>query len=191
MSNSIALNREIINSRGLTAAIGVIFFVLATTFGAYIRIPIPGTPVPITLQTFFVALSGAVLGKRLGLISQTAYVMLGALGLPIFQGYGFGLMHALGSTGGYLMGFMAASFIVGRMLEKETTNLYKIVASFVTGNIVLYSLGVTWLMVIYRISFAGAVTIGLLPFLAAEAVKISAAVFVYNFIAGRSRKIFS
>lgn len=191
MNNVLTLNREIISNRTLSAIIGIMFFILATAFGAYVRIPVPGTPVPITLQTFFVALSGALLGKRLGLLSQASYVFLGAIGLPIFQGYGFGPAHVFGPTGGYLMGFMVASYLIGKMLEKETSNPLKIVISFIAGNAVLYSLGIIWLMLLYKISLFNAVTIGLIPFLALEAVKISAAALIYRAIAKRSKSIFS
>lgn len=191
MYNTLSLDRNIVSSKSLNAVIGVVFFVLATAFGAYIRIPVPGTPVPITLQTLFVALSGAVLGKKLGLFSQAAYLFFGVVGLPIFQGYGFGALHLFGSTGGYLIGFMAASFIVGKMLEKDNLNPYKIAASFIAGNVVLYGLGVAWLVVLYRISFLHAITIGLIPFLTAEAVKIFAAALIYRGIADRSKRIFS
>lgn len=191
MNNTAVLNRDILNSKGLNSAIGVMFFVLVTALGAYVRIPIPGTPVPITLQTFFVVLSGAVLGKRLGLFSQAAYIFLGAAGMPIFQGYGFGPAHVFGSTGGYLIGFMAASYMTGKMLERPSLNSYKIAASFIAGNAVLYSLGITWLIILYRISFINAINIGLIPFLTAEAVKVSAAAFIYSAIADRSKRLFS
>ena len=191
MINALALNREVVNSRSLNAAIGVAFFILATALGAYVRIPVPGTPVPITLQTFFVVLSGAVLGKKLGPASQAAYISLGAIGCPIFQGYAFGLAHIFGPTGGYLMGFMAASLLTGKLLEKGTSSIFKIITSFVAGNIALYTMGVLWLMLIYRINFMSAIAIGVLPFLAAETVKITAAAIIYRKISARSKNIFS
>ena len=191
MNNTIALNRELINSRASNAVIGVAFFILATALGAYVRIPVPGTPVPITLQTFFVVLSGAALGKRLGILSQAGYIFLGALGFPVFQGYSFGIAHIFGPTGGYLAGFMAASYITGKMLENKNAGLLKIIASFATGNAALYTLGVLWLMLIYRISIINAVAIGVLPFVAVEAAKIFIAAFIYRKIADRSRNIFS
>lgn len=191
MSTAITLNREIINSKSINAVLGVAFFAVATALGAYIRIPIPGTPVPITLQTFFVVLSGAVLGRRLGILSQASYLALGVIGLPVFQGCGFGMAHIFGPTGGYLAGFIAASFLVGKMLENETSNTYRIILSFAAGNAILYGFGIAWLMAIYRMSLLHAITIGLIPFLTAEAVKISAAAFVYRAIAKRSKSIFS
>jgi biotin transport system substrate-specific component len=191
MNNTLTLGREITFSKHINAVIGVVFFILATAFGAYIRIPLPGTPVPMTLQTFFVALSGAILGRKLGSISQVSYIILGAFGLPIFQGYGFGVVHLLGPTGGYLIGFVAASYITGRLLEKTASNPYKIVAAFIAGTAVLYAFGIAWLITIYRMSFLNAVAIGFIPFLTAEAAKIFAATLIYRTIADRSKNIFS
>ena len=191
MNSAMALRANVINNKTADAVIGVIFFIIATTLGAYIRIPVPGTPVPITLQTFFVVLSGAVLGSRLGLFSQIGYIFLGAIGLPVFQGYAFGMAHIMGSTGGYMMGFMAASFLIGRILEKESQGLFKVAASFALGNVVLYSLGTLWLMFIYRISFVNAVLIGVLPFFTIELAKIFLAAVIYSKISHRSKAIFS
>ena len=151
----------------------------------------PGTPVPITLQTFFVVLSGAVLGSRLGLFSQAGYILLGAMGLPVFQGYASGVTHIFGATGGYLIGFMAASFLTGKILEKESQSLFKITASFAIGNTVIYTLGVLWLMLIYRISFINAILIGVLPFFTVELAKIFLAAVVYSKVSHRSKALFS
>ena len=189
MNNAITLRVTAISNKTVDAVIGVTFFIIATALGAYIRIPVPGTPVPITLQTFFVVLSGAVLGSRLGLFSQAGYILLGAMGLPIFQGYASGTAHIFGSTGGYLIGFMAASLLTGKILEKETRNLFKITASFAIGNVVIYTLGILWLMLIYRISFINAILIGVLPFFTVELAKIFLAAVVYSKISHRSKAI--
>jgi biotin transport system substrate-specific component len=191
MNNTMALRAGIISNKTVDAIIGVTFFIIATTLGAYIRIPVPGTPVPITLQTFFVVLSGAVLGSRLGIFSQAGYIFLGAIGLPVFQGYASGTAHILGPTGGYLVGFMAASFLTGKILEGESRNLFKITASFAIGNAVLYSLGIIWLMLIYRINLVSAIAIGVLPFFTVELAKIFLAAVVYSKISHRSKTIFS
>jgi biotin transport system substrate-specific component len=191
MNSAMALRVNTISNKTVVAVIGVTFFIIATTLGAYIRIPVPGTPVPITLQTFFVVLSGAVLGSRLGLFSQAGYIFLGAVGLPVFQGYAFGMAHILGPTGGYLIGFMAASFLVGKILEGESRNLFKITVSFAIGNVVLYTLGILWLMLIYRISLVNAILVGLLPFFTIELAKIFLAAVIYSKISHRSKEIFS
>ena len=191
MNNTIALRAHAVSNKTVDAVIGVTFFILATTLGAYIRIPVPGTPVPITLQTFFVVLSGAVLGSRLGLFSQIGYILLGAIGIPVFQGYAFGATHIFGATGGYLIGFMAASFLAGKILEKESQDLFRIAASFAISNIVLYTSGVLWLMLIYRIGFINALAIGVLPFFTVELAKIFLAAVLYSKISHRSKAIFS
>jgi biotin transport system substrate-specific component len=191
MNSAMALRANTISNKTVDALIGVTFFIIATTLGAYIRIPVPGTPVPITLQTFFVVLSGAVLGSRLGLFSQAGYIFLGAMGLPVFQGYTFGIAHIFGSTGGYLIGFMAASLLVGKILEKESQGLFKITAAFLIGNVVLYALGTLWLILIYRISFINAILIGVLPFFTIELAKIFLAAVIYSKISHRSKAIFS
>jgi biotin transport system substrate-specific component len=90
-------------------------FGAATAMGAYIMIPLP--PVPITLQTLFVVLAGALLGGRLGALSQVVYLLLGIIGLPVFHGGKGGLGILLGPTGGYLVGFIAAAYVVGKLIE--------------------------------------------------------------------------
>ncbi|MCH7819743.1 MAG: biotin transporter BioY, partial [Candidatus Marinimicrobia bacterium] len=83
-------------------------FALLTALGALIRIPLPFTPIPITLQTFFVLLAGAMLGSKRGTLSQMVYVFAGAAGIPIFAGMSSGLALLAGPTGGFLAGFLLA-----------------------------------------------------------------------------------
>lgn len=187
---SLPYNKDIVNNSRAAAMIGVSFFVIAMALGAYIRIPVPGSPVPITLQTLFVMLSGAVLGKRLGRLSQAGYLMLGALGLPVFQGFSFGISHILGPTGGYLAGFIAASYMIGLMVDRRKVDIPRIAISFIAGNIILYTLGVAWLMVLYKINLPSAISIGVLPFIPGEILKTSLAVVIFSRISKRSKEIF-
>ena len=90
------LKREVILNRTICRIIGVSAFVILTMLGAFVRIPLPFTPVPITLQTFFVLLSGLFLGQNLGGIAQLSYVLLGITGLPVFTGTGNGISYLLG-----------------------------------------------------------------------------------------------
>lgn len=184
-------NKEIINDRAANAIIGVTFFILATILGAYVRIPVKGSPVPITLQTLFVMLSGAVLGKRLGAYSQLGYILLGLWGLPVFQGYSSGFAHILGPTGGYLIGFIFAAIFIGKMIESQSLKIYRIIASFIVGNFILYSFGILWLIYLYKINLTNALSIGVLPFMPAEFIKIFFAATIYHKIAQRSKNIFS
>ena len=182
--------REVVNGKALVAVIGVLFFILATALGAYVRIPIAGSPVPITLQTFFVILSGAVLGKRLGLYSQLGYILLGSMGLPIFQGAAFGVSSLLGPTGGYLAGFAVAAYLVGR-LTNGVSDTRRALLSFAIGSLVIYAFGVSWLVYIYRVNLMHAISIGMLPFIPGDIVKISFAAIIYSRISQRSKSVFS
>ena len=94
--------------RGLVA-MGVVAFALAPAAGAYIAIPLPFTPVPITLQPLFVILAGALLGPWAGATSMAMYLTLGAIGAPVFSGGHAGLPWLMGPTGGYLAGFSRTS----------------------------------------------------------------------------------
>jgi biotin transport system substrate-specific component len=184
-------DKEIISAPKASAAIGVLFFIAAMTLGAYVRIPVKGSPVPITLQTFFALLSGAVLGRKLGIFSQAGYLLLGAMGLPVFQGYASGIGHILGPTGGYLAGFVFASAAVAKLTDSESPGIYRIIAAFIAGSIIIYSSGILWLILFYRTGLLRAVSAGILPFIPGDAVKVCLAALIYSKIAGRSRRIFS
>lgn len=184
-------NKDIINNKTAIAAIGVVFFVLATALGAYVRIPVNGSPVPITLQTFFVLLSGAMLGRKLGSFSQFAYFILGVSGLPIFQAAGFGTAYLLGPTTGYLIGFIFAAYSVGRIIEFRPKDTLWAAISFIIGSLIIYGFGAAWLVYIYKISFIKAVSIGILPFVPGDIIKISLATIIYSRISQRSKNIFS
>ena len=189
-SYNIGYNHELINNRSINAAIGVIFFIIATALGAYVRIPINGSPVPITLQTFFVILSGALMGGRLGLYSQLGYLLLGAAGLPIFQGLSCGMAVLLGPTGGYIVGFIFAAYFVGSILERRPFGIIPIILSFILGSLIIYAFGIAWLILLYRVSVSSAVSIGVLPFVPGDIIKILAAAMIYSRVSKRARDIF-
>ena len=186
----IALRREITGTAAVNAVIGVSLFVLAMALGAYVRIPVPGSPIPITLQTFFVLLSGAFLGWRLGAASQLGYIALGAMGLPIFQGYAFGLTHIFGPTGGYLAGFVIAAALIGSITKREALTFGQAVAAFAIGDVIIHISGALWLSYAYRFGAVNAVTVGILPFIPGEIVKIAFAVSIYRIFRPRAREIF-
>jgi biotin transport system substrate-specific component len=140
---------------------------------AQIAIPLPFTPVPLTLQTFAVLLTGAALGSRRGALSMALYALVGVLGVPWF---------AQGSSGysapsfGYILGFVAAAFIVGRIAEGGATRTAARTAwLMVVGNLVIYAIGVTWLKFALGADAATAISLGLTPFLIGDALKIAAA----------------
>jgi biotin transport system substrate-specific component len=159
------LKREIIVNKTARRIIGVFTFTIFTSLGAFVRIPLPFTPVPITLQTFFVLLSGAFLGGGLGPLSQLSYIFLGAVGLPVFCGAGSGLFYLLGPTGGYLLGFILASLFTGRKIRYSKDNLFSIFCVLFTADLILLSCGVLWLKIILGYPFVKLLSLGLYLFL--------------------------
>jgi len=152
-------------------------FGAATAAGAYIIIPLP--PVPITLQTLFLCLAGTLLGAKLGALSQVVYILLGVIGLPVFAGGKAGLGVLFGPTGGYLFGFIAGAYVVGRIVEQlKNPGWIPLALSMVAGFLVVYLLGVVQLSLVANLSIKKAVVVGALPFLIGDALKIAAAVFI-------------
>lgn len=148
-----------------------------TAIGAYIAIPLQ--PVPITLQTLFSSLAGALLGGYLGALSQVVYLLLGVMGLPVFAGGAGGLGCLVGPAGGYLTGFIVGTFVIGKMMEiKERPGFIWIMFSMIVGQIVIYGLGIVQLSVVARLSLLKSVLIGATPFLAGDTIKIIAATFI-------------
>ena len=142
-----------------------------TAVGAYIIIPLP--PVPITLQTLFLGLAGTLLGGRLAALSQVIYLLLGIIGLPVFAGGKSGLGVLFGPTGGYLIGFVVAAFVIGRLVAlKNRPGFVWICFSLTAGMAVIYTLGVLQLSLVARLTLPKALTVGVLPFLPGDAVKI-------------------
>lgn len=185
------LDQEIIVNKTLCRILGVLFFIIGTILGAYVYIPLPWTPVPITLQTFFVLSSGAVLGSRLGLLSQTGYVFLGLLGLPVFAEARSGLLVLLGPTGGYLIGFLFASFLIGKLVEKSPiSSSARIIVSMILGNVIIYLLGALGLSIVMGYGVKKTILCGILPFLPGDTIKLLIAGFLYNRIQSRCKAIF-
>jgi len=140
---------------------------------AHVRIPLPFTPVPVTGQTLAVLLVGAALGSRRGAAAVLAYLAEGALGLPVFAS-GAGLAYLFGPTGGYLVGFVAAAWVVGKMAERGHDRSFASAwLGFLLGEVVLYALGLAWLS--RFVGLRQAVALGLAPFLLVDALKAVAA----------------
>ena len=169
------------------AALLVVGFALLTALGA--RLSIPLTPVPITMQTFFVLLGGLMLGSRLGASAQTLYVALGALGVPVFAGRALGFACLLGPTGGYLVGFVAAAWLVGQLARgldpKSPRAAWQVMAVLAAGTVAIYVPGVYWLARVTGMGFRSALVAGVLPFLPTDALKAVLAASVWLRIARR------
>jgi biotin transport system substrate-specific component len=185
------LKKELIKDKIICDTIGVISFIILTSLGAFVRIPLPFTPVPITLQTFFVLLSGAVLGAKLGAFSQIGYIFLGALGLPIFQGGGSGLIHLLGPTGGYLIGFILSSWTIGRITGFKNNLRFSVVfVSMIVGAFLILLFGSAHLALILHCDLKRALFLGFFPFVPGDIVKSIIASSLYVKLQNRVREIF-
>jgi len=186
-----AWSREFSLDKTVCAVVGVISFIALTAAGAYIRIHLPFTPVPITLQTFFVLLAGAMLGKRLGSLSQAGYLLVGIFGLPVFTGGLYGFARLFGPTGGYLLGFVLAAFVIGRLLGKDNEAPFvKIVAAMLVGLAILFVTGTAQLAFVMHIPFDKAVALGILPFIPGDIIKLLAAATIYQRIQKQARAVY-
>jgi biotin transport system substrate-specific component len=153
-------------------------FAALTAVGAYIAVPIG--PVPIVLQNLFVYLSGLLLGSKWGATSMAAYLLAGICGLPVFAGGRGGIGHIIGPTGGYLIGFMPAVFIIGIIQEKAKANILFDVLALVIATAIIYLCGVFWLKTITQMTISKTLLVGMLPFLPGDALKIAVAVVLAN-----------
>jgi len=160
---------EVVSDRRTQAGVGVLAFVLATSFGA--QVAVPWTPVPMTLQPLFVILAGAVLGPRLGAAAMAMYVVVGAAGAPVFSNGGFGLPWLFGPTGGYLLATPAAAFVVGSMMTRAS-GIVRSLAALSLGVLTMYVGGVSQLLLISGQSLGAVLALGVLPFLAGDVTKI-------------------
>ena len=158
-----------ISRRSALIVAGVAGFALATAAASYVRVPLPFSPVPVTMQTMVVLLSGAMLGPVAGAASQALYLSLGAAGLPVFT-----TGATLGLTGGYVVGFVVAAALIG-FVTRRTSRDVPVLASMIAGSAVIYLLGATWLALVTGMSATAALTVGVLPFLAGDALKLAAA----------------
>ncbi len=160
-------------------AAAVLFVTVLTAAAAQVSIPLPFTPVPLTLQPMVVLLGGAALGPRLGMTSQVLYLLAGIAGLPVFAASATlpqGALRLLGPTGGYLMSYPFAAFLTGWLAERGFDRRYVTsVIAMAAGLSVIFAFGVTWLALFAQpapAGFRGALAAGLYPFIPVDLVKI-------------------
>ena len=147
---------------------------LLIALSAQLQFILPFSPVPITGQTFAVLLIGALYGSRRGPATVVTYLALGAMGLPVFAGGAFGVARLVGPTAGYLVGFLAAAFVVGLLSERGWDRKpWTTAASMIIGNGIIYLAGVLWLS--RFVGWQAVLSTGFLPFLAGDALKIALA----------------
>ena len=159
-------------------AVAVVTFAIITALSARLSLPLPG--IPFSFQPLAVIVAGGLLGARLGAASQIVYLLAGLAGLPVFV-----MGSILAPSGGYLMAFPLAAFVVGVIARGSVLQR---VAGLVAGLGVIYAGGVAWLSL--AIGFERAVLTGVVPFLGADLVKIGLALFVLMSLQKRSKKLF-
>jgi biotin transport system substrate-specific component len=173
---------------GLSVA-GVVAFALLTAVGARIALPVPGTPVPITLQTFSVLLAGAILGPRLGTASMAFYLLLGTTGYHVFALGNWGLETVFAATGGYLIGFVLAQPIIGWITQPSCRRWKQALAAMLLGTAVIYATGLTWLTLWAGTGLVTTLDLGFWPFLPFELLKVALATGLGALIAPTARRI--
>jgi biotin transport system substrate-specific component len=163
---------EVLDRRQIRMMVYAALMAALTAAGAWIAIPVG--PVPIVLQNLFVYLAGLLLGSRWGVVSVSVYLLAGACGLPVFAGGMGGIGRIVGPTGGYLVGFLPAVWIVG-LVSTQRPKLLLEIGSMMLATAVIYAAGTTWLHVLTGLSWPKTLAVGMLPFLPGDAVKIAAA----------------
>jgi len=148
-------------------------FIALIALGSWVSVPF--FPVPLTLQTLFVLLAGAVM-RRYAVIPVTLYILLGALGLPLFHNGIAGIGILLGPTGGYLIGFIPAALIVGLAYESKSARVH--VIGLAMATLIIYAFGIIWLIYSTGMGLAAALAMGMLPFLLGDVIKASAAYMI-------------
>ena len=142
-------------------------------------------PVPISLGTFAVSLSVCILGRNLGMLSYLLYLLLGFIGLPVFSNYGAGVEKPLGPTGGYLIGMIFLAFIGGFAVEKFSKSPIKQYLGLMLGIAFCYLLGTLWLGKVLSMDFGKALSVGVIPFILPDAIKVLLALVLGKKIRGR------
>ena len=160
-------------ARAGALAVGILVFSCLTAIGARVSVPIPGSPVPATLQTLAVLMAGLFLGAIPGSTSQLLYVAAGLSGLPVFALPGASPLYLLGPTGGYLAGFVIAPWIVGRVAgTRHRSALPRRLLALLLGSAAIHLCGFLWLLVYARGDGAWAIASGMAPFVLLDLAKI-------------------
>ncbi len=167
-----ALTRPSLWLQHVLLVVGGSFFV---GLCAHLAVPLPFTPVPLTLQNFAVLVVGVALGGRRGFAALVLYLAEGAAGLPVFAGGAAGLAPLLGPSGGYLMMYPLVALLVGFIAESLGRQFWRAVLACVAGEVLLFAGGIAWLALWAHGSWPQAVQFGLYPFVFAEIAKIAAA----------------
>lgn len=164
-----------------TASMPVKMLVLSAMFTALtailsqISIPLPFTPVPISMATFAVFCTGALLGPKYGSLSMALYTLLGAFGVPVFAQFTAGLGILIGPSGGYIIGYIFAALIIGLIVNGAKRKIWAYPLAMSAGIAACYAFGTVWFCIVYQIGIVGALMSCVVPFLIGDALKIAVA----------------
>lgn len=170
------MREYVVNSKvfSVKAGFSVFLFAALMAVSSFIRVPLFFTPVPVTLQTAVLFFAIAALKKKAS-ISQAIYIMLGASGLSVFGNGGAGIAYLFGPTGGYLIGFVVASLVIGNLTDKFLkieNRFFAYSLMFSAVSLIVYSCGVSWLKFSLNLSLSEAFILGVTPFVSACVIKI-------------------
>ena len=154
-----------------------------------LSIPLPFSPVPISLTNFAIFLAIFVLGMKSGTISFIIYLLLGAIGVPVFSSFRGGLQVLAGPTGGYLIGFIFLALIMGFALDHFDRKLVPTIIGMIIGMAVCYAFGTVWLAKLLSLSFKEGLMMGVIPYHPGDAAKIIIAAIVGPQLYGATQKI--
>ena len=165
-------------STALTEALFVVGGIGFISLLAQIAIPVPGSPVPVTGQTLAVLLIGTTYGARLGFITFATYLLAGIAGAPIFApsatAANHGLDRLLGATGGYLVGMLVASLLLGYLADRKADQKFRTsFPALLLGDLVIFTFGLAWLHASLDMTWTATFKAGLTPFILGEALKIA------------------
>jgi biotin transport system substrate-specific component len=165
-------------STALTEALFVVGGVGFISLLAQISLPVPGSPVPVTGQTLAVLLIGTTYGARLGLMTFATYLLAGIAGAPIFapsaSSANHGIARLTGATGGYLVGMLVASLLLGYLADRKADQKFRTsFPALLLGDLVIFTFGLTWLHASLDMTWAATFKAGFTPFILGEALKIA------------------
>jgi biotin transport system substrate-specific component len=156
----------------------IVTALFAAIIGIMAQITIPLPLVPITGQTLAIGLAATILGKKYGTLSVIVYIMLGIAGLPVFSGMSSGLGVVFGPTGGYIIGFLPAAFLIGWILERFGFTVTTAITANIIGMIITLTFGAIWLKFVAEISWMAALSGGVVPFIIVGIIKAALAATV-------------
>jgi biotin transport system substrate-specific component len=163
-------------STALSNAVLVVSGVLGLAALAQIAIPVPGSPVPVTGQTLGVLILGTTYGSTLGVTTFAMYILAGIAGAPVFANSGHGLDRIIGATGGYLIGMLVATFVLGQLARFRLDQKFlTALPSMLIGTLTTFSFGLVWLHQYTGQSWSWTINAGLTPFIVGEVLKIAIA----------------